>query len=335
MDEHDRSIGDEKTIAGGSAERSLGDVETLAYGSPCDSDVSIGDLPTIGNAPGASSADEGFEGKALSDRYENLEEIGRGGFAVVYKARDKRLRREVVVKRLHFEQAGMDEAIIRKRFEHEAHAIAALNHPNIVQVYDYDRDADGHYIVMEYVPGGSLKDRLKEKGKLEVQEAIATIKSVCEGLSFAHRKNLIHRDIKPANILLSQNVRGTESEEHGGGRLVPKIADFGLARAGFETGQSMSLSMSGTGMGTLLKGAVDVEYGGFSLRVPSLSDLIAMKLFALGNPKREERDSTDIVHLVVDNKMDLETELKPLCNRFATDEIYRKLVGRIEEINHA
>jgi len=228
-------LDNEKTLMNpDDSDRSIGDMDTVA-GLPASEDQSIGDLPTMAGGVGGTP-DVHFEGKALSERYENLEVIGRGGFAVVYKARDKRLRREVVVKRLHFEQAGMDDEIIRKRFEHEAHAFAALNHPNIVQVYDYDRDAEGHYIVMEYVSGGSLKDLLKEKGKLEIEEAVKIIKAVCEGLSFAHRKNLIHRDIKPANILMNG--------------AVPKIADFGLARSGFDTGQSMSLSMSGTGMGT-------------------------------------------------------------------------------------
>ncbi|NLX26683.1 MAG: SUMF1/EgtB/PvdO family nonheme iron enzyme [Lentisphaerae bacterium] len=239
QDASDVSMGDLNTVGG---------VPLSAKGNPVSpDDRSMGDLPTMTGGTPSARADERFEGKALSDRYADLVEIGRGGFAVVYKARDKRLLREIVVKRLHFEQAGMDEGIIRRRFEHEAHAIAALNHPNIVQVYDYDRDAEGHYIVMEYVSGGSLKDLLKQKGKLEVKEAIAIIKAVCGGLAFAHRKNLVHRDIKPANILLAGS---SKSEVLNPKECIPKIADFGLARSGFETGMSMSLSMSGTGMGT-------------------------------------------------------------------------------------
>jgi hypothetical protein len=88
-------------------------------------------------------------------------------------------------------------------------------------------------------------------------------------------------------------------------------------------------------MASLRKSAVAVNYGGVSLCVPSLSNLIAMKLFAIGNPKREARDSADIVHLVAENKLDLEADLRPLCDRFATDEIYRKLAVRVEEMNHA
>jgi len=88
-------------------------------------------------------------------------------------------------------------------------------------------------------------------------------------------------------------------------------------------------------MKTLLQNAVAVDYGGFPVRVPSLTDLIAMKLFALRNPKREARDSADIVQLVLENDLNAETDLKPLCSRFATNEIYRKLLFQIEETNHA
>ncbi len=252
-------LDDEKTMMNlNDSDLSMGDANTVGSTRRA-GDLSMGDIQTMAGGTPAVQQDAGFEGKALSERYEIIEEIGRGGFAVVYKARDKRLRRDVVVKRLHFEQAGMDDEIIRKRFEHEAHAIAALNHQNIVQVYDYDRDAEGHYIVMEYVSGGSLKDLLKQKGNLEVKEAVRIVKAICGGLAFAHRKNLIHRDIKPANILLAGDT-GYRMRDAGGKSsgsrtsnlesIIPKIADFGLARSGFETGMSMSLSMSGTGMGT-------------------------------------------------------------------------------------
>ena len=88
-------------------------------------------------------------------------------------------------------------------------------------------------------------------------------------------------------------------------------------------------------MKTLMQNAVAVDYGGYSVRVPALTDLIAMKLFALRNPKREDRDALDIVQLMLENNLNAEADLKPLCNRFATEAIYQKLAIRIEEANHA
>ena len=187
----------------------------------------------------ASSLAEDAELKAvpLAERYEILEEVGRGGFAVVYTARDKKLDRTVAVKRLVAEQlTGAQGQQTIERFTREARAIASLNHRNIVQVFDHDCDDEGHYIVMEYVEGGTLRDYLKERGKLPLAEASGLLKGMCQGLSFAHRKNLVHRDIKPGNILLARE----------GDELVPKIMDFGLARAGLDS----NLSVSGYGMGT-------------------------------------------------------------------------------------
>ena len=130
-----------------------------------------------------------------------------------------------------------DAARTAARFSQEATAIARLAHRNIVQVYDHDDDGRGHYIVMEYVPGGTLRDYLREKGgALEPAEAVRIAREIAQGLSYAHRNDIIHRDIKPSNILLSRD----------GDEAVPRIVDFGLAR--MESGSD--LSMSGYGMGT-------------------------------------------------------------------------------------
>lgn len=174
----------------------------------------------------------------LSSRYEMVDEIGRGGFARVWKARDRKLDRLVAVKRL-VEPAVKDAAfkMTVERFRREATAIASLNHRNIVGVYDVGADDEGDYIVMELVEGGSLRDWLKQRGKMVPEEAVRLIQGVARGLGYAHKKNLIHRDIKPENILLQR-----EGEE-----WVPKIVDFGLARVGRES----ELSVTGYGMGTL------------------------------------------------------------------------------------
>ncbi|MEI7728982.1 MAG: protein kinase [Verrucomicrobiota bacterium] len=186
----------------------------------------------------AGGAEPVASGVAFGERYELLEEIGRGGFAVVHKARDKKLGRFVAIKRLHIGKSeGTHAKQTLERFAREAQAIAGLSHRNIVTVFDHEQDAEGGYVVMEYVGGGSLREHLRARhGKLPVDEAVELVKGVARGLAFAHRKNLVHRDIKPGNILLA-------TEE---GQLVPKIVDFGLARVGTDS----DLSLTGYGMGT-------------------------------------------------------------------------------------
>jgi len=215
------------TAIGLEGEVSLGGLKTMAGA------VSLGQMPTQLGATKSAGAS-----LKTGERYETLAEIGRGGFAVVYRAKDLKLGREVAVKRLLASViTGALGQQVLERFGREGQTIAALNHRNIVMVYDHDQDADGAYVVMEYVNGGSLRELQKSQGgKLEVAEAVELIKGVARGLAYAHRKNLIHRDIKPANILLVNEC----------GERIPKIVDFGLARMGSES----ELSLSGMGMGT-------------------------------------------------------------------------------------
>lgn len=220
------SMGAMRTLAG-QAEPSLGDCRTMTGGSRTDDQR------------------DGESNHPLAERYEILEEVGHGGFAVVYKARDRKLDRLVAVKRLRPLSANdRNTRQTIERFRREAQAIAKLNHRNIVAVYDHDEDADGHYIVMEYVDNGSLRERLRMAGgKFPVPEAVRLLRGIARGLAYAHRKNLVHRDIKPGNILLA---RDTAAEGSGDAGVVPKIVDFGLARAGGES----DVSVSGYGMGT-------------------------------------------------------------------------------------
>ena len=231
-----QSLGDLKTMQGAESaaapELSVGAMPTMEGSPP---DVSVGDLKTV-VGPGASSSHS--RGQLLAERYEVLEEIGRGGFAVVFKGRDRKLGRMVAIKRLLPEklEGSMGKQTL-ERFRREAEAIAQLNHRNIVAVYDHDADAEGHYIIMEYVDGGTLRSYLKDQGgKLPVPLAVELVKGIARGLGYAHRKNLVHRDIKPANVLLQKE----------GDEIIPKIVDFGLARLGAES----DLSQSGYGMGT-------------------------------------------------------------------------------------
>ena len=152
----------------------------------------------------------------LDNRYELIERIGDGGMAEVYRAHDKMLDRFVAVKILH-PQFTSDEAFV-KRFRREAQGAAKLSHPNIVSIYDVG-DCDGkYYIVMEYVKGETLKDKIKREGPLSINTALQIAEEIASALENAHANNLVHCDIKPHNILINE-----------AGHV--KVADFGIARA--------------------------------------------------------------------------------------------------------
>jgi serine/threonine-protein kinase len=160
--------------------------------------------------------------RVIGDRYELDQRLGHGGMATVYLAHDRKLDREVALKLLADNLAGDEE--VRKRFSREARLAARLEHPNVVQVFDVGDDDDRPYIVMEYVRGGTVADRLERRRRsLATSEAVQLLCQLCDGLGHAHSKKLVHRDIKPQNLLLRESD----------GCL--KIADFGIARAGEET----------------------------------------------------------------------------------------------------
>jgi eukaryotic-like serine/threonine-protein kinase len=150
----------------------------------------------------------------------------------VYLARDRVLGRNVALKVLRKQYAGDDE--FAERFKREAMSAASLSHPNIVQVYDRGKTEEGaSYIAMEYVPGGTLKERICREGPLEAADAAGLGAQVAEALGAAHDRGMVHRDIKPQNVLLA--ARGGA-----------KVADFGIARAG----SSATISRTGSVMGT-------------------------------------------------------------------------------------
>jgi len=218
-------------VSGMETDISLGEMRTIAPENETDKirDLSLGEMKTLTGLSGGLS--QGIDGTNLAERYELIEKIGAGGFAEVWKAKDKKLGRIVAVKRL-----VADDGQSIERFRREAQLIAGLNHRNIVSVYDIGSCSDGLWIAMEYVEGGTLREYLKSKKMLEIPDALSLMRGIVQGLAYAHRKNLVHRDIKPANILLQQD----------GEDRVPKIVDFGLARAGSDS----ELSMTGYGMGT-------------------------------------------------------------------------------------
>jgi tRNA A-37 threonylcarbamoyl transferase component Bud32 len=152
----------------------------------------------------------------VADRYELIDRIGEGGAAIVYRARDTRLDRVVALKMLRESFGG--DAEFQRRFQREARAAASLNHPNIVDVYDYGEARGTYYIAMEYVEGGSLKDEIRASGRLPPARARDVAQQVLAALEAAHARGLVHRDVKPQNVLL--DAAG-----------VAKLTDFGIVHA--------------------------------------------------------------------------------------------------------
>jgi serine/threonine-protein kinase len=163
----------------------------------------------------------------IADRYRLDDVLGRGGMSEVWRAEDLELGRHVALKLL---APDADTA----RFEREARAVASLAHPNITQLYDYGESEGRPYMVLEYVPGGTLEERLRDKKPLPDDETLAIAAGVAAGLAHAHARGVVHRDLKPANILFDEEGR-------------PKLADFGIAR--MVSGEG-TLTEAGTVLGT-------------------------------------------------------------------------------------
>ena len=171
--------------------------------------------------------------RLIADRYELESRLGVGGMSTVHLALDRRLERQVAVKLLA-EHLAEDEAFV-SRFRREALAAAKLVHPNIVQVFDFGLDDASHrqYIVMEYVPGQSCAEILRDQGRLKVDEAVEIVGQSCRGLDHAHRNGVVHRDVKPGNLLRTPDG-------------LVKLADFGIAKAAEQTGITQAGSVLGT-----------------------------------------------------------------------------------------
>ena len=147
--------------------------------------------------------------------YELLERIGTGGFGAVYKAHQSTIGREVAIKIILPGFANHPDFI--RRFETEAHVIARLEHPFIVPLYDYWRSPAGAYLVMRWLRGGSLREKMRRDGTLDPSATAMLIDQIAGGLELAHRHDVIHRDIKPGNILLDEDGNSY-------------LADFGIAK---------------------------------------------------------------------------------------------------------
>ena len=168
-------------------------------------------------------------------RYHILEQLGEGGMAIVYKAYDTRLERNVALKVLRTDQFIPAQLhLVLQRFEREAKSLAKLRHPNIINILDFGEHEGMPYLVMEYLPGGTLKQKLGQK--IPWQETLQILLPVARGLAYAHQHGVIHRDVKPANILIDHN------EE-------PILTDFGIAKL-LEGTEGHTLTGSGVGIGT-------------------------------------------------------------------------------------
>jgi eukaryotic-like serine/threonine-protein kinase len=188
--------------------------------------------------PVASTSDSELRAhveRALRAHYDLDQEIGRGGMGIVYRAKDRRLKRTVAVKLLPPELSFRSE--IRSRFLREAETAAQLSHPNIVPIYAVDEIDNLVFFVMAYIDGQNLGTRLHEQGRLPIDETRRIVREVADALAFAHQRKVIHRDIKPDNILLDRET----------GRAM--VTDFGIARAISEGGDSR-LTATGMALGT-------------------------------------------------------------------------------------
>ncbi|HNJ14378.1 MAG TPA: bifunctional serine/threonine-protein kinase/formylglycine-generating enzyme family protein [Anaerolineales bacterium] len=176
---------------------------------------------------------ENFIGKHI-DRYNIIDLLGQGGMATVYRAYDTRLEREVALKVIRHEAFPPDVLQNElKRFEREAKSLARLSHPNIVKVLDYGEYEGSPFLVMEYLPGGTLKQKIGSP--IAWQDAMHLLLPVARGVEYAHNREIIHRDIKPSNILLAENE-------------TPTLSDFGIAKL-FQN-EGTLLTASGMAMGT-------------------------------------------------------------------------------------
>ncbi len=182
-------------------------------------------------APVDDTLADPLAGRLLDGRYAVTARIAHGGMATVYRAMDTRLDREVALKVMHAELAR-DEDFVR-RFIGEAKSVARLSHQNVVAVFDQGADGPFLYLAMEYVPGRTLKELLRDNGRLPPAMALGIMTGVLDGLAAAHASGIVHRDVKPENVLLTAD-----------GRV--KVADFGLARAHAAAGHTRTGLLIGT-----------------------------------------------------------------------------------------
>jgi serine/threonine-protein kinase len=229
-------------------------------------------------------------GTTFAGRYQIIKELGRGGMGVVYKAQDTKLKRTVALKFLPPELTHVSE--VKERFMREAQAAAALDHPNICTVHEFDEAEEKTYISMAYIEGQSLKKTI-ESGPLKLDEALRIATQVAEGLREAHNREVVHRDIKSANIMVTEKGQS-------------KVMDFGLARM---TGGTL-VTKEGTTMGTVAYMSPEQARGE---EVDHRTDIwsfgvVLYEMFSGQLPFKGERDQA-VVYSILNEKPDPITNL--------------------------
>jgi len=251
----------------------------------------------------------------VNDRYELLKRIGRGGMADVFLAHDILLDRDVAVKVL-FPEHAIDPNFV-ERFRREAQAVAGLNHPNIVSVYDWGQTGNTYFMAMEFVDGRTLAETLRRSGRMTAKSAATVAMAIANALAYAHRNNVVHRDIKPANILMGND-----------GAI--KVVDFGIARA-LDSGHDAGLTQDGAVMGTATYFSPEQAKGeGLDLRSDLYSLGIVLYELVSGRPpftgdsalatayKQVNEDAERLKNLVPDVPMALEAIVAKCMAKDAT-----------------
>lgn len=216
---------DKQVLSGERPKQDTGKVHARNSGQPTPAPTSAltGTEPPSTNAP--------MRIGMLFGDFELVQELGRGGMGIVYKARQRSLERMVAVKMLLTEHAHSD--VVVSRFLTEARAAASLDHPNIVKVFQVGESAGGHYFVMEFIDGPPLES-LVDNGPMPITGAVAVMIAISDAVHYAHTRGIIHRDLKPSNIMLDRSRR-------------PVVMDFGVAKF---VGKSSSLTQQGAILGT-------------------------------------------------------------------------------------
>jgi len=234
------------------------------------------------------------------DRYALTEQLGRGAMGVVYRATEFQTGRTVALKILH--RKFLPGSVERVRFQREAQALAAVNHPNVVRVFDMGFDAVGHpFVVMELLPGQTLA-QLIERGPVEPRIAVGITLGLLSALAAVHEAGFVHRDIKPGNIMVARV----------GGEVMVKLVDFGLSR---RYGDDERVTSSGVALGTPPYMSPEQIMGE---RVGPSSDVysVGCTLFELlaGRPPYDMRESKNVAALfrrIIEELPPLISELRP------------------------
>lgn len=244
-------------------------------------------------------------------KYKIQRELGRGAMGVVYRGFDPFIEREVAIKTLRADAVDAKEkAVLLERFQKEAKAAGRMNHPNIVQIYEYGEDADQVYIAMEIVQGVELRDYLEEGSKFSMESIVSMMQELLEALGFAHKHGVVHRDIKPGNIVVLPD-----------GHI--KIMDFGIARL-----ESSTLTQAGTILGTPSYMSPEQFMG---QRVDGRSDLFSagVILYELltGEKAFPGNAFSTIMHKVLKEDPPPPSELNVLVTR-EFDQVVKKALGK-------